>query len=36
MSVDIVVFIDDDLPAEEKNYDLMADLRPIIDKNWSA
>jgi len=35
MTADITVFIDNGLPAEVRNYDLMADLRPwIIDTNW--
>lgn len=32
---DVTVYVDDGLPAEITNYDLMADLRPIIENNWT-
>lgn len=34
MRLDITVFVDNGLPSELRNYDLMADLRPIIDAQW--
>jgi hypothetical protein len=34
ISADVVVYVDDGLPAEVKNYDLMSDLRPVIENNW--
>jgi hypothetical protein len=34
MTADIGVYVDDGLPAELKNYDLMSDLRPVIANGW--
>jgi hypothetical protein len=34
MTADVIVYVDDGLPAEVKSYDLMADLRPVIEDNW--
>jgi Putative DNA-binding domain len=35
MSADIIAYIDDGLPTEINNYDLMVDLRPVIETKWS-
>jgi hypothetical protein len=34
MLADVIVYIDDGLPNELRNYDLMADLRPVIKNDW--
>ncbi len=34
MTADVVVYVDDGLPAELRSYDLMGDLRPVIANNW--
>ncbi len=34
MMVDVIAYIDDGLPAELRNYNLMADLQPVIEKKW--
>jgi hypothetical protein len=34
IAADVVVYIDDGLPAELRNYDLMADLQPIMKSGW--
>ena len=36
MMADVTVFVDNGLPSELTNYDLMADLRPVIDAKWQA
>jgi hypothetical protein len=34
MTADVIAYVDDGVPCELTNYDLMADLRPIIDSKW--
>ena len=34
MTADVTVYIDDGLPAELRNYDLMADVQPVFNANW--
>jgi hypothetical protein len=34
MLADVLVYIDDGLPAELGNYNLMADLKPVIENGW--
>jgi hypothetical protein len=36
ISAQVIVYIDDGLPAELREYDLMADVRPVIDGGWKA
>jgi Putative DNA-binding domain len=35
MSANVVVYVDDGLPAELANYDLMVDLLPVVENNWT-
>ena len=35
MTADAMVYIDDGLPAELRNCDLMVDIRPFIASNWT-
>ena len=34
MTADVTVYIDDGLPTELRNYDLMADVQPVIKAKW--